>query len=76
MKWIAETKTPKHIRCLIDDETDDLGPGEYTSGYFIYIYEGNNPICTWDYHYESLEGAKRHAFKNFNVPLDSWIQIE
>lgn len=77
MKWAAETRTPKHIRCIIEKEIlRDILNNKYLDGYYLYVYEGNNERCTWDYLQDTLEIAQRQAFKEFNVPLDAGVQIE
>ena len=72
MHWEAETKIPKHIRCVIKDK----GTKENSGLYYLYIYEGNNNRCTWDYLYMDIEGAQRYALKHFSVPLNAWKQVD
>ncbi len=77
MKWIAEIRVPKHIRCVIEKQRlHDITNNIYLDGYYLYVYEGNKEPCIRDYLQDTLEVAKEQALEEFNIPLNAWVQIE
>ena len=64
MKWTARIERPKLMHFII--EYDDL------VGYYLYAYE--NDINVADYLQDTLEVAKKQAWEDFLVPLDSWVE--
>ena len=68
MQWIASVNNPAPLRLVIKHDT--------RVGYYLYIYEGKNTRCTYDYLQDTLDIAKSFAVKNFQVPLDAWQQVD
>lgn len=76
MQWTATITNPAPLRAVIESTTFKNHPaGEGVMGYYLYIYEGDNTRCTYDYLQDTFESAKRFALKNFQVPIDIWKRV-
>ena len=73
MKWLTDYKDPQ-------GRTYSIGIMKFSRGnmpmqYMVYANDKNG-FNTHDYAQDSLERAKRCAFKQFGVPMDSWKETE
>jgi hypothetical protein len=65
MKMMAEMKASNR-RFIIENDK--------AVGFYLYVYENNH--CTRDYLQDTLEIAINFAMANFQVPKDSWKQVD
>ncbi len=79
LKWYSTYDHPDHLNFIIEHDEN--------VGYYIYLYENFEcfeddlkvyegcPSHQDDDLQDTLESAKRVTFKNFGVPVDSWVEV-
>ena len=81
MRWVSDYKHPKRLNFIIDKDLP--------SGFYIYMYSNpdlfqkdlnsDDSSCKRhqdDYCQDTLEAAKRCAFRVYEVPIDSWRETK
>ena len=67
MKYSSTYMHPEGLSFIIDEDKN--------VGFYLYVYDRNGSN-THDYLQDDLETVKFFAFNKFDVPEDSWIEVD
>jgi hypothetical protein len=56
----------QNFRSRIEEDLPDIG-------WMLYVYE--NDFCIYDSDQDTLKMCQEEAFKEFGIPLDSWVEV-
>ncbi len=67
MRWeTAVQHHPKVTRLVIEEDP--------TVGFYLYVFEGDDDACAWDYLQDTLDAAMEQAQFSYGVSKGAWRQ--